>query len=155
MRLRKILFFHKDIASVKIIFGVLFCVRIWLQQLDSFVKIFDRTLLVILMVKSQSFVVIICANVFLAAALFFLFKLDGFRVRGYSVTPFFKLEITESEVVLVGRLFWLHFVCSFQLLDALLKFTDTTVGNAEVEPVAPQFYIFSFTWIVSDMLLNC
>ena len=155
MRLRKILFFHKDIASVKIIFGVLFCVRIWLQQLDSFVKIFDRTLLVILMVKSQSFVVIICANVFLAAALFFLFKLDGFRVRGYSVTPFFKLEITESEVVLVSRLFWLHFVCSFQLLDALLKFTDTTVGNAEVEPVAPQFYIFSFTWIVSDMLLNC
>ena len=97
------------------------------------------------MVKSQSFVVIICANVFLAAALFFLFKLDGFRVRGYSVTPFFKLEITESEVVLVGRLFLLHFVCSFQLLDALLKFTDTTVGNAEVEPVAPQFYIFSFT----------
>ena len=81
--------------------------------------------------------------------------LDGFRVRGYSVTPFFKLEITQSEVVLVSRLFWLHFVCSFKLLDALLKFTDTTVGNAEVEPVAPQFDIFSFTWTVSEMLLNC
>jgi hypothetical protein len=61
------------------------------------------------MVKSQSFVVIIYANVFVAAALFFFyffrFMLDGFRVRGYSVTPFFKLEITQSEVVLVSRLF--------------------------------------------------
>lgn len=97
------------------------------------------------MVKCQSFVVIVCAYVFLAAALFFLFMIDGILIGDYSVTPFFKLEITESEVVLVGRLFLLQFVCFFQLLDALLKFTDTTVGNAEVEPVAPQFDIFSIT----------
>jgi len=67
------------------------------------------------MVESQAFVVVVEADVLVAAALFFfyffVFVLDRFCVRGYSVASLFKLEVTESEVVLVRRLFRLHIVC--------------------------------------------
>jgi len=110
------------------------------------------------MVMSESFVVSISTDVFEAATLFFIYffllVFVGLLIRDYSVIPFFTLEITQAKVVLVACLIRLQFVGSFQLINTSFKFTYTTVGHPEVEPVATEFCIFTFTLIYCNMFFN-
>lgn len=68
MRLLEAFFFHVNVTPVEIIFGALCEPN---QQPDSFVEIFDRIfLLVIFMIESQTFVVVVGADVLDTTALF-------------------------------------------------------------------------------------